>query len=68
MKELETAKREENYNHFIKECVRDLKTIGHCYVYSKAQMNEVLEKFKDKVIVESNECGYTIKKDRRVKK
>lgn len=67
--EEETAKRENTYTHFIKDSVRDLKVNGHCYVYNKAQVDEVLKKIDKETIVEINECGYTIKikKDRRDK-
>ena len=54
-------KSKENYNHFIKECIKQLKTSRYCYVYNKAQLDEVLERFDKDVIVETNECGYTIK-------
>lgn len=67
MEELETAKRENTYTHFIKDSIRDLKVSGHCYVYNKEQVDEVLKKINKSTIVETNECGYTIKikRDRR---
>jgi len=69
MEKLDKGQREENYNHFIKECIRDLKATGHCYVYNKDQINEILNKLNQDIIIEDNECGYTlkIKKDRRGK-
>ena len=54
-------KSKETYNHFIKECIKQLKTSRYCYVYNKAQLDEVLERFDKDTIVEPNECGYTIK-------
>ena len=54
-------KSKEVYNHFIKECIKELKKNRHCYVYNQAQLNEVLERFEGETIVEENECGYTIK-------
>jgi phosphoribosylaminoimidazole carboxylase (NCAIR synthetase) len=54
-------KSKETYNHFIKECIKDLKTSKYCYVYNKEQLNEVLKRFDKNTIVEENECGYTIK-------
>ncbi len=67
--EEETAKRENNYTHFIKESIRDLKTTGHCYVYNMDQVDEIIGRINKETIVETNECGYTIKikKDRRDK-
>jgi phosphoribosylaminoimidazole carboxylase (NCAIR synthetase) len=55
-------KSKETYNHFIKECIKQLKTSRYCYVYNKDQLNEILERFGEELIVEENECGYTIKK------
>lgn len=54
-------KSKENYNHFIKECISQLKTTKYCYVYNKEQLDEVLERINQDVIVEENECGFTIK-------
>lgn len=57
-------KSRENYNHFIRECLKDLKTSRFCYVYNKEQLKEVLERFKGELVIEQNECGYTIKTKR----
>ena len=67
--EEDKAKRENDYTHFIKESIKDLKISGHCYVYNKAQIDEILKRINKDVIVETNECGYTIKikRDRRLK-
>lgn len=54
-------KSKETYNHFIKECIKDLKKNRFCYVYNKVQLQEILERFEEETIVEENECGYTIK-------
>ena len=58
-------KNEDLYNHFVKECIRDLKSQKFCYVYSKEQLDEVRRRFKGETIVEENECGYTIKIKRK---
>ena len=59
----------ENYTHFIKECIRQLKKEHCCYVYSQEQINEVVKRFDGEVLVGKNECGYTLKtkRDRRNK-
>ena len=57
--EIERSRR--NYNHFIKECIQDLKNNKLCYVYKQEQIQEIRQKFKEELIVEKNECGYTIK-------
>lgn len=54
-------KSKENYNHFIKECIKDLKRSRYCYVYNQEQLNEVLKRYEGETIVEKNDCGYTIK-------
>lgn len=54
-------KSKETYNHFIKECIKDLKRSRYCYVYNQEQLNEVLKRYEGETIVEENECGYTIK-------
>lgn len=52
---------EDLYNHFVKECIRDLKSQKLCYVYNREQLEEVRKRYKGETIVEENECGYTIK-------
>lgn len=54
-------KSKENYNHFIRDCLKQLKSSKICYVYNKEQLEEVKKRYSGEILVEDNECGYTIK-------
>ena len=46
--------------YFLKECLKQLKTMNFCYVYTKQQALEVISKIDKEVKVVPNECGFTI--------
>ena len=45
---------------FLKECLKQLKEYNFCYVFTKSQVDEIIEKCSKEVKVVPNECGFTI--------
>lgn len=56
------------YSMFIKKSIKELKTNGLCYVFSKEQVDEISKYIKINLIVEKNECGFTLKINRNKRK
>lgn len=54
-----------HFNSFISNSVQELKKFKICYVYTIEQVEiikkAIFKKLKRNVIVEQNECGYTLK-------
>ena len=54
----------DDYNVFIRDCVRQLKETRFCYCYNLQQVEDITKKYKkrykDSVHIEKNECGYTL--------
>ena len=46
---------------FLTECLKQLKDMNFCYVYTDEQLKEVLKHCDKNATYVKNDCGYTIK-------
>ena len=49
------------FSNLIKKSIKDLRVDGVCYVFSQAQVDEIVKYMKVPVNISKNECGYTLK-------
>lgn len=67
-----TDEEDNRFNSFISSCVQQLKKGDPCYVYTQEHIEIIkkamLKKTKKDIIVEQNECGYTLKIKKEVNK
>lgn len=54
-----------DFNTFIKQCIKQLKENRICYCYTLEQVEAIQNKYKSELHIQKNECGYTLSVRRR---
>ena len=55
----------DDFNVFIRDCVRQLKESRICYCYTLEQVEKIQNRIKKELHITKNDCGYTLSISRK---